>query len=164
MKKAILLSVFTVSLLASGCRPEREVTTQFAMSSHEQFMRPGTGTVEGQGFMRQQGGGVVRCAGEEVTIVPATPYFREYTDIVRSGGIPKDLMRLRSIHSGAVRRSTCDADGKFKFDRLPAGKWIVSTRVIWMAGNVPQGGVLVADVDIAPNSVSTVVLGDRNSV
>jgi hypothetical protein len=164
MKVISYLGIALCASFATGCRPEREVATKFVMAEHDPFMRTGTSAIEGQGFMRQQGGGVVRCAGEEVTLVPATPYFREYTAIAREGGIPKDIERLKSFHSAAVRRATCDADGKFKFEKLPSGKWIVSTRVRWMAGNAPQGGVLVGDVEVSPNSTSTVVLGDRSSV
>ena len=135
----VLLS-FIMFAMVTACRPEKEVLTKFAMSDHDAFMRSGTSTVEGQGFLRQQGGNVVRCSGEDVMLVPATAYFKEYTQVVRSGGIPKEIDQLRLLHKGAVRTATCDADGKFRFDKLPAGRWIVSTRIRWMAGNAPQGG------------------------
>jgi hypothetical protein len=164
MQKFTIALILLTAVCVSGCRPEREVLTNFAMTEHDAFMRAGTSIVEGQAFLRQQGGGVVRCAGEEVMLVPATAYFREYTGIVRAGGIPKDIERLRSLHQGAVRRATCDADGKFRFEKLPAGKWIVSTRIRWMAGNVPQGGVVVGEVEVAPGATGTVIMGDGSLV
>lgn len=81
-----------------------------------------------------EGGRAWRCAGS-VGLNPVTPYTRHrfntlYGSIERAA-VPASEVRARTVepaHSDYpqyVRSTTCDADGRFSFQGLPAGEWFV---------------------------------------
>ena len=78
--------------------------------------------------MRQVGGGVVTCAGSRVQLMPDTKYFREFHNL-RNWNITPENFNFKA--SSYIRETTCDAQGSFKFENLPSGKWIVKTNVSW---------------------------------
>jgi hypothetical protein len=163
--KGPFFAAFIGAFLLFGCvREERPVTTQFTSAEHEPYLKEGTAVVTGQAFLRQQGGAVVRCSGEPVLIFPATPFFNEVFSIWRAGQRPKLDFSLDPRMQKIARKGTCDADGKFKFEKLPNGKWYVMTQVRWMAGSNPQGGELVGEVTTQQKSTSDVILSDSNKL
>lgn len=75
------------------------------------------------------------CAGQPVVLNPDTPYSRArisqlYGSSERAA-LPVSEVRSRQAnrpsddYSAYVRRTTCDAQGKFAFQGLPAGAWYV---------------------------------------
>jgi hypothetical protein len=134
----------------------------FSPDEHQAYAASGSGAITGQGFLRQQGGGVVTCAGSPVFLVPATPYFREMLQFVRAGKVPE---RPAGGLSRFAKQSQCDAQGNFAFNSLPSGVWLVMTQVSWVAGrySYEQGGGLMREVTLQPGQAQQVLLtdGDR---
>jgi len=64
----------------------------------------------------------------------------------------------------AGREATCDAEGRFQFQGLPALPWIVLTQVQWRVANANQGGILRLDIDPARGNSQDVILSDRNFI
>lgn len=72
------------------------------------------------------------CAGA-VGLTPDTPYTRRRIGTLygstQQAAIPAAVVRARSIQEAGddyrsyVRDTQCDADGRFRFDYLPAGSW-----------------------------------------
>src|SRR4030095_16529486 len=83
--------VIMLGLLCAGCATRQPVQMQTAFDplEHNAYMEPGENSIKGQGFLRQQGGGVVTCAGSEVFMVPATSFFREVVMLFRAGKYPQ---------------------------------------------------------------------------
>lgn len=124
--------------------PERP---SFNEAEHRAYFLSGNHTVDGQAFLRQAGGGIVNCAGNQVLLFPATAYFSDalLDPHFVAGKTPAELPDLAE---SLVRVAMCDGDGNFYFDALPAGRWIVVTKVQWTVGATPQGGHLASFVDV----------------
>ncbi len=163
MKRTFL----AVAVLAiSGCatftpQPPVAIGTPFDSAAHSAYLAAGTGTVKGQGFLRQQGGGVVTCAGSKVMLIPATPYFREAMDIARSG---RQIQPAPYEAQQLSKHSTCDAQGNFQFSDVAAGPWFVTTEVTWSVGYNSQGGGLLAEVSVSDDQVTEILLTDAHRV
>jgi hypothetical protein len=165
MKRLFFISSILASLAVSGCvRQERKIEVAFSASEHEPYLKEGTGIVTGQAFLRQQGGGVVRCSGEEVVLLPATSFFREIVQTYKSGFQPSTDWRADERYKKLPRKVFCDADGKFKIEKLPSGSWYILSQVRWAVGNASQGGQLLEEVQIKANTTTDVILSDRNRV
>ncbi|HEY2050947.1 MAG TPA: hypothetical protein VGH03_16535 [Caulobacteraceae bacterium] len=77
------------------------------------------------------------CQGEDVLLIPDTPWSRRRMMILygsaSAAAIPVSIVRARSPSAPSgdyaryVRRTTCDADNRFTFDDLPVGPWYVAT-------------------------------------
>lgn len=163
MKKSILSGLVIISL--SGCVSMHNpgitpisMRTAFSEQEHAAWTGSGDSAIEGQAFLRQRGGGVVTCAGQRVLLFPNTPYFQEVVSIARGGGQPATPPGADAV---AVTRNTmCDAEGRFRFDALPAGSWIVGTEVTWQVGYEPQGGAVVRTVSVDSGKTVSVLLSD----
>ena len=123
----------------------------------------GNSKIFGSGFLRQSGGGVVSCAGNEVSLIPASSYANERLNYL-FGNLQKGYNPNRYIDEASssylddMRVTICDVDGKFEFNDIPSGVYYVTTRVEWMVGNSGQGGSLMQKVEIGQNESRRVVL------
>lgn len=158
-----------VGLLLVGClRPEQPFTMAFSESDHAAFMKPGTATIKGEGFLRKTVGtlgSLARCSGQKVILVPSTPYFDAWVDIYKKGGAVAEADDLAPKHKSALRITQCDMQGKFEFDELPAAKWHVMMEVyyekekFWFVG-----GPMVNEVTTREGKTSRVILANPNRV
>src|SRR5262245_52041396 len=122
--------VIMLGLLGTGCATRQppqpvQMRTAFDPLEHNAYMEPGENSIKGQGFLRQQGGGVVTCAGSEVLIVPATSFFREVVIHVRAGKKPEIAEKIDPSFKPIVKHAQCDAQGNFSVEKLPSGAWLV---------------------------------------
>jgi hypothetical protein len=151
-----------IALTVSACVPrEKTPAVAFSAAVNEPYLKVGTGAVEGQAFLRQRGGGVVRCSGEPVLLFPATPFFREVVKNAKQGYRPGGI-KLDPKFKGLARQSVCDSDGKFAFRSLPPGSWFVLTQVKWQVGYANQGGDLIKEISTSPHRTTTVILADSD--
>lgn len=74
-----LIAIASISLLASCAAPTKTVLlkSQFDAKETATHLVDGENTIKGSGLIRQNGGGVVTCAGQQVWLVPATDYAKE---------------------------------------------------------------------------------------
>lgn len=126
---------------AQARKKHYNVAPVFDVGQHHEYTLNGGGSINGQAFLRQKGGGVVTCAGQPVFLIPDTGYFREIFRIAKDGGTMSFPNSEEIKKTG--RMSTCNATGYFKFNNLPPARWIVVTQVAWSAGYDAQGGVLM---------------------
>lgn len=163
----ILLAATAV--LAAACAPTAPlvVHTPFDPEAGAWSAARGTGSIAGQGFLRQQGGGVVTCAGAEVAAVPVTSYSTERMTLlygrVDQGFNPvppfgRQLAESPQGYQAQMRRTRCDAQGRFRIGELPPGEYYVITTVTWMVGNSQQGGGLMARVRLAEGGAAELLL------
>jgi hypothetical protein len=158
LRSAVLVSIAGALLAACVAAPpltarELPPITDAQMAP---YLKTADATIQGQGFLRQQGGGVVTCAGSEVLLMPDVPYVRALMEGLRQRRRP-DFTVDQRLKPGA-RVGQCDADGRFKLGPLPAGSYMVMTEVKWTVGYARQGGALAKSVTVQPKQTLEVLL------
>jgi hypothetical protein len=142
------------------------------------YTQPGTAVIDGQAFVVVRGGDVLldthgylttisdnarTASGSDVTLDPATPfamdwYMKTGMSLRRFGNAPKD----RTFR--AARKTTiADESGKFRFEGLPAGRYIIRTTITWQTPRdsyrmMTQGGVASVVIDLAEGEQKTVII------
>jgi hypothetical protein len=165
MKSGVLAIVLIlVTIVLGGCvtqqRQPVQMQTEFDYDMHKSYIGSGPNTIMGQGFLRQKGGGVVTCAGSQVLLMPATPYFREAIGHIRNGKKPQ----AKAIDPAYARQAQCDAQGNFVFSEIPNGTWFVVTEVKWSVGYSRQGGSLLQEVTVSGGKTTQVLLSEKDFV
>lgn len=156
-----------VSALLTGCQVAPSpgaapvIHSEFTDQDRTRFSGTGSGGVRGQAFLRQRGGGVVTCAGEDVVLLPSVPYFREVIEEALARKQLSFAVGIANAYKSVVRRSTCDAQGNFAISDVPAGRWFVLTQVSWMVAARVQGGVVGREIDVDQSS-QLVMLTDQD--
>lgn len=92
---------------------------------------PGTATVEGQAFLKTVGGDVKYGAGNTVYLIPNVPHTFDWFTRVTA-----DMSTAPEINPAVnkvTRKTLASGDGRFKFENVPAGSYIVVTTVQWGA-------------------------------
>jgi hypothetical protein len=173
MVRNSLCAVVAAVVLATvaGCVPmptQRAVSisSEFDREQARRLMATGPNTVKGSALIRQNGGGVVTCAGGEVNLVPGTAYAEERVAAVYSSnqrGYTPTFMAPKlpdeaSEYSLLMGRTRCDAQGNFKFENVADGLFYVVTMVTWNVGNSSQGGYLMERVRVDNGQTVEVVL------
>jgi hypothetical protein len=130
------------------------------------MLAPGTGTLKGSALMRQRGGGVVTCAGNDVFLIPAT------------ASVTSELRRIFGGDKGYVarggnamlgggklvvapkpnRQGVCNAQGFFTFTNVRAGQWYVMTTTTWTVGDEYQGGTILGTGEVMEGQETEIVL------
>jgi hypothetical protein len=165
-------ALLAVALLTSSCLHHwRQASTKEAvnydlktpfdeaLTRHQ--LRPGSARIEGSAFLRQQGGGVVTCAGYPILLIPVTPYSRERMSYkLQTDPILDEIHIIREsenrefertftpyypLYDDLVKTAVCNAQGEFVFDGLASGEYFIKARVVWRVGDY-QGGVMYAKV------------------
>lgn len=163
--KLRLIFVLLASALAS-CAPAVDPTTSPFDQKEAAFVKNhGSAVVTGQGFMRQMGGGIVTCAGEEVNLFPVTKYSQERVTYLYgspNGGTNsyKSIAPADPQYEVYQRKAQCDAQGNFKFSGVASGSYYVTTRVVWVAGeySLSQGGAIAKRVSVSGSQTVNVIL------
>ena len=142
------------------------------------YSKPGTASISGQAFVVVRGGDVLldgtgylttisdnarTASGNDVTLDPATPfamswYMKTGTSLRRFGDAPKD-----PTFRAARRTTVADETGKFKFEKLAPGRYIVRTTITWQTPRdsyrmMTQGGVASAVIDLADGEQKTIII------
>ena len=146
-----------------------EMTVPFDPAEIAWSRDPGTATVEGSATLSAAGGARHTCAGGEAQLVPAGAYSAQMMRIVFGndvrGYVPLASARyprnMAPDFGKTVRRIGCDAEGRFRFDNVPAGRWYVFSNVVLPRGAgdaAPQGGALMRGIDVAEGTRVSVLL------
>jgi hypothetical protein len=168
------VSAVVAAVLAAGCSTpmpsaSTQMTVPFDAGEVAWSRDPGTATVEGSAAMAAPGGARQTCAGGEAQLVPAGAYSAQMMRIVFGNDI-RGFVPLASARYPAniaadfgktVRRIGCDAEGRFRFDNVPAGRWYVFSNVVFgpPSGDAgPQGGALMRGIDVAEGTRVNVLL------
>lgn len=161
-----------------GCVPAPKIImlkSQFDLEQHTRLLQPGTNKITGSALIRQQGGGVVSCAGLAVSLIPATEYatervihlygsnqkgFRSTTDALPPTGSPIKFEPDDPDYTKSRPSVICDALGMFEFDDIADGAFYVVTSIVWSAGQYgnQQGGSLMQHVVLAGGETKRIVL------
>lgn len=133
----------------------------------EKLQQTGRNTIKGSALLRQQGGGVVTCAGGEVSIIPATKYSTERVTAIynstESGfnNIYAQQVNFEPTNNEYIklfRITRCDAQGYFSFNNVKDGDYYVVTTITWNAGNMATGGTMIKKVSVSGGKTTEIVL------
>lgn len=133
----------------------------FSEEEHAQYFGEGNAEIDGQVFLKTMGGDVKYGAGETVTLVPETPYFK--ADALAF--MQDRAISTKDLDAAKLKRTTqTNGQGEFKFVGIPAGKYYVFSQVYWMAptgygGNLQrQGNKIFKSVTVDANSTTDVMV------
>jgi hypothetical protein len=158
--------------------PAANPTAGAVAADYYPYTKTGTASINGQAFVVVRGGDVLldshgylttisdnarTASGSDVTLDPATPYAMDWymksgTSLRRFGNAPKD-----PAFRAARKTAIADESGKFTFEGLPAGRYIVRTTITWKTPResyrmMTQGGVASAVVDLAEGEQKRLII------
>ena len=159
-----VLGVAVVAGALSACGGEVEKKVGFDDREHAAYLAKGKASIDGEGFLRRPNGWLARCSGGVVYLVPATGYFREWVEVYRAGNRLANAKDLNETHGKAIRKTQCDMQGRFQFADLPAGKWILVTRVTYDGAEWTNDSTLVSEVETKQGEIAKVILSNPNRI
>jgi hypothetical protein len=163
----VLVPCFLVLLAACQMSPAVPIGTAFDRAAAEYVLKTGTGRIDGEAFLRRDYGRLVTAAGERVFLIPATSYAVERFERMFGGdrrsyyGNPVDEPPPEYL---TYRRETkVDMSGKFAFENLAPGRYIVATRVFWTEPKsfVTHGGAMYDVVDVRTDETATAIISGK---
>lgn len=169
--RQLLVSLFAFALM--GCAPATpkpiSLSATFDPVLTKKFLMDGNNTIRGSALIRQRGGGVVTCAGQEIRLAPATPYSRERVKLAfgsEDGGYfpafgtsPVAFAHEPPEYKQLSRSTLCDAQGYFKFNKLASGEFYVNAVITWrVRGYVAEGGSITRRVSVSNGETKEIVL------
>lgn len=170
LNKKITLSVIALSVAA--CQPiakKVDLTSTFKADEAAYILEEGDNTITGNAFLRQNGGGVVTCAGYGVNLVPVNDYSLERANILYGNaqkgyasvspyqGNNYDLGETPSEFIKYQRKTLCDSSGHFKFTNVPDGDYFIATSVIWKVQS-QQGGHLIQRMTVSGGEIKDLIV------
>jgi hypothetical protein len=163
--RVFALGTLSVVLGLGGCmRSEVEKKIAFSEADHAAWLAKGKAGIRGEGFLRRPDASLARCSGGIVYLVPATPYFLEWVEVYKSGARIANPQGLHEAHGKAIRKAQCDITGRFDFAELPAGKWLLVTRVTYQGRSGGDDSTLVSSVETKPGEVAQAILSNPNRI
>src|SRR4051812_6055313 len=161
-----LIAVLTIGSGIAGCQSAR-VESRFDARAAEYVLKTGTGRIEGQAFLRRDYGRLVTAAGERVFLLPASRYTMERFDRMFGGerrayfgteieDTPPEYYHYR-------RETKVDMNGKFSFENLVPGPYIVATRVFWTEPKsyYTHGGAVYDVVEVKKDETTTAIISGK---
>jgi hypothetical protein len=101
----------------------------FDPDAYRPYAGEGPSSLVGQAFAKTHEGDVKIAAGNRVVLEPVTAYSTEWWNRTVLHGERLDSTDARA---GAFHRETlADADGRFQFERLPAGDYYIACWMSW---------------------------------
>ena len=169
---AKIATTLVLAALLSSCAVPRSapqqyyITPVFDVTTARAMLQPGTNQIKGSALMRQQGGGVVTCAGRPVYLIPATEYAKDRLRLLYQSGDDRRFTRARSVeffpnppeYLETTRQALCDAQGYFNFDKVADGEFFVNSSISWTVAHIEQGGYLLYRVKVGGGEVLSIVL------
>jgi hypothetical protein len=170
MKKLVVIGLSVLAL--AGCRGPAtlEPMTDFDANAASIINKKGSGTVSGQAFLKQAGGGVVTCAGNEVALIPATDYATQRLRMIFGSSdygykdqFTQDVTKAKNGSYYEMRRyAVCDAQGNFVFKEVASGTYYLMTSVLWSVTQYRNaGGSLMHKVEVKNGRNSEVLMTDK---
>src|SRR5215212_4229419 len=161
-------SVVFCALLAASCQTAR-IEAPFNANAAAYVLDKGSGRIEGEAFLRKDLGSIQTAAGERVYLIPATDYAVARFDKMFGGdrraysGAPVD--EAPEAYQRYRRETKVDMKGKFTFENVAPGRYIVATRVFWTepksSFTIAQGGAIYDTVDVEKDATVRAIISGR---
>ncbi len=159
------IGVLLVLGLTGGCTSQlpHHPAAQHPVSRHAtRGLSHGTNTIVGKASVSYSDG-LATCAGDAATLVPDTAYAqtrlkklygdRNFVEISTAPRLPRD--RKYEAH---VRHVRCDDQGRFRFDRVPDGTYVVIAPLRQPGQSRMQGESVRKTVSVHGGEISSIFL------
>jgi hypothetical protein len=169
MKKQTAI-IAALLVVLTGCATHKYTPkAKFDEAATQDLLKDGPNSIKGSALIRQGGGGVVTCAGQEALLAPATAYQQErmfalYGNFYSGynpafGGRQVEFQGEDPGYKYLIKRTTCDAQGSFKFEKIADGDFYVVAVVLWKTDPYfYQGGTLMQRVTVKGGETKEIVL------
>lgn len=125
------MAIGTVFLLG-GCSTPVAQSVSFNEAEYKYIEASGTAVIHGHAFVRSDTGVKHGAAGINIYLVPLTAYTEERAKIMESGKEPAAAdPRLENY----IKTTVGDWGGDYKFEGLPAGKYLLYCKIEWERQN-----------------------------
>ncbi|MDF3936642.1 hypothetical protein [Pseudomonas citronellolis] len=132
---------------------------EFPAAEYQALPVSGDGRIAGRAFLKTRSGATRTAAGQDVALIPATrymePMYQAYQQ-QRPIGSPDPRAKIYT------RLARADAEGRFSFDRVPAGRYYLTCDVSWEVpgtnGPTRAGAFIVAPLSLRQGEVVEVEL------
>lgn len=167
MVRGLVLCIACVLLAGCQMAGTAKVDTPFDPKAAEFGRRTGTGRIEGQAFLRRDYGRLVTAAGERVFLIPATAYAVERFEKLFGGDrrsyYGNQVEEPPPEYYDARRETKVDMTGKFSFENVAPGRYIVATRVFWTEPKsfITFGGALYDIVDVRNDETTSAIVSGK---
>jgi hypothetical protein len=140
----------SLALALASCQSTAErPPIAFDAKAAEFIQHEGAGRIDGHAFYRSDTGRVIFAAGENVWLIPRTPYTdRRFAQLYGSEKYSRARW-LPSVEADPdyvkyTRSTKAESNGRFTFDHVGPGEYYVATSVTWRpAGSfVMSGGAI----------------------
>lgn len=126
-----------VAALVAACQqtPQR-IETPFDTKAAAFIHKQGEGRIDGHAFLKRFNGRVTHAAGENVWLVPATPYARERFARLYGGRkflAATSALRMENdpVYAQYTRKTKAESNGRFTFENVAPGEYFIATTVTW---------------------------------
>jgi hypothetical protein len=155
----LVLLAGLLGVVLVGCGPSSEELVLLRRET-DPYRQGGSASITGQVTLETPYGKLIGPSDGEVFLSPVTTYtakrFDEY--VIQKNEVPK------RIDAQLYYSTRTDANGRFKFNSLAAGDYLLATQVFWSppgSTEGPQSALAHAQVRVGPGqTVETVVTRD----
>jgi hypothetical protein len=171
MKQKSLILAVAASAALTGCVEKQTLNMSQSFDRNEVSWyenAKGTADITGSALIRQQGGGVVTCAGNQVNLIPKSLYAIERMNFLYGNTVKgylnanqiqwKEIATTDDAYLKLSKQVLCDAQGYFKFKDVPKGDYFLTTAIVWQVNTYfKEGGYLMATVSVDDADVDVVL-------
>lgn len=176
MKKIYLLCLLTTLASCQLMPTAKKVVILKSTFDKESFVKQleatGNNTIKGSALIRQRGGGIVTCAGNQVFLLPVTEYSSErvmaiYGNLERahiSNYVNNIVFDPENLDYGKSTRPTlCNVQGFFTFNNVKDGEYYVISTITWEVpisaySTSTNGGSMFQKISVKKNQIVDVIL------
>lgn len=149
--------------------PTYIIIEPFNEKQAENALKKGNNTIKGEAFLRQAGGAVVTCAGNEVSLIPVTAYATERI-MALYGSTEKgrnpvgwraknyNFIPNEQRYFELMKNTICNSTGHFEFKDIKDRSYYLTTSVHWTNGQSGQGGHLMQKVSVKGGETTEIIL------
>lgn len=154
------------AVCVAGCQP-KSIGSRFDAQEAAYVLAQGTGRIEGQAFLRRDYGRLVTAAGERVFLIPATAYATARFNAMFGGDMRaywgEEVEEPPAEYYNYRRETKVDMRGRFLFENLMPGRYIVATRVFWTepASYLTRGGGIYDIVEVRKGETTQAVISGK---
>jgi len=169
----VLLAGFVACSAVLAAEPLK-VDSPFNLEELKFVSVPGKASISGRAVLELADGLLKDCAGFNVEMLPVTAYSSErisktYGNVQRGQVLleqnpPKFVPDVKEYHE-LLLKSSCNAQGVFHFENVPAGDYFVMAFLIWeeKSGDSVRktGGALMQRLKVGANDRVAIEMGAR---
>lgn len=175
MKRKYFLPLLTLTIIQLSYASEKvtlPLKTEFDIKEIEWFKSDGSASITGKASLTLKDGNTLSCSGFSIELIPTSKYAderifltygnNEFGKVFIEDNPPKFSPDAPEYHS-TVRKTTCNSEGHFNFQKLPKGSYYLFAFLMPekrdSEGNIkPEGGAIMKKITLKEKELTSVEL------